>query len=676
MKLKFTTSFTLLFFSCVHLIAQTYISSNYAAAGDTAFLTKATISNLNLDTTGIGITWDYASLNGNSQTIQTFKSPNQTGYSAIQFPFIYNANNTNLAQTDNQTIYIGSIQATSPIDYFKKTNAVLQQSASAYRIVIGATSFAIKNTFTSPDVIYRFPIAINNIDSSNSAYTTNIPGIYYRNTQIKRVNRVNGTGTVITPYGTFTNALRVVSEVTQTDSIAIDTIILPQTILKYREIKFLDASKKYPVLIVKQNLIGNIYVTSSIEYLDNRQYFQPTAAFGYAPVCPIINDTIQFQNLSQNATTYLWNFDDINSGINNTSTLNNPFYIYSTAGNYNVKLITYNGSLSDTIIIPVFINQNLDTPTITISTTSNTVCSGTSVTFNSSITNGGNSPIYRWKKNGVNIPNANASSFTTNNLTNNDTITCQLNSSIACVTSASVISNSIYLNILSIPNAPNSIIGPTTICEFSSNEYSIEPISGASSYSWILPNGFSGQSSSNSILISFNQIGGLLQVAANNTCGTSATQSLNISVNNIDNAVILNGAELISNLTAETYQWINCGEGNIPIEGEINQNYFLTSSGSYAVVISQNGCLDTTECYNAIITDFKLINENNSIKVYPNPANTTIHLNCNKGFQIYNCTGSLIMKSTQPTNTIFIGELPQGFYFLKTNDKVGRFIKE
>jgi len=62
--------------------------------------------------------------------------------------------------------------------------------------------------------------------------------------------------------------------------------------------------------------------------------------------------------------------------------------------------------------------------------------------------------------------------------------------------------------------------------------------------------------------------------------------------------------------------------------------------------------------------------------IYPNPANTNINVICDKGFQIYNSTGSLIFETKQPTTNIFIGDLPQGLYILKTNNKVGRFIKQ
>ncbi len=50
-----------------------------------------------------------------------------------------------------------------------------------------------------------------------------------------------------------------------------------------------------------------------------------------------------FTNASSNANTYFWQFGD-----GNTSTVQNPSYMYATAGNYNVKLSAINSACGDT----------------------------------------------------------------------------------------------------------------------------------------------------------------------------------------------------------------------------------------------------------------------------------------------------------------------------------------
>lgn len=60
------------------------------------------------------------------------------------------------------------------------------------------------------------------------------------------------------------------------------------------------------------------------------------------------NDTVQFKDESNGQgrplTTWLWNFGDPESGVNNTSTLQNPVHVYTTGGTYKVALTVTNES--------------------------------------------------------------------------------------------------------------------------------------------------------------------------------------------------------------------------------------------------------------------------------------------------------------------------------------------
>ena len=84
----------------------------------------------------------------------------------------------------------------------------------------------------------------------------------------------------------------------------------------------------------------------------------------------------------------------------------------------------------------------------------------------------------------------------------------------------------------SAPSTPGSISGINKICAGQTNvTYSIAPVNSATGYVWTLPNGFIGTSTSNTITLSApnTQITGNIQVAATNSCGTSAQSSLSVS---------------------------------------------------------------------------------------------------------------------------------------------------
>lgn len=84
---------------------------------------------------------------------------------------------------------------------------------------------------------------------------------------------------------------------------------------------------------------------------------------------------------------------------------------------------------------------------------------------------------------------------------------------------------------LTIPGTPGAISGPASLCPGASGTYSVAAVSGATSYNWSLPGGWSGSSTTNSINITApGSVGsGNISVTASNGCGTSAPRVKNIS---------------------------------------------------------------------------------------------------------------------------------------------------
>lgn len=103
-------------------------------------------------------------------------------------------------------------------------------------------------------------------------------------------------------------------------------------------------------------------------------------------------------------------------------------------------------------------------PTISVNASATTICTGTNVTFNSTINFGGSAPIYQWRKNGVNV-GTNSPAYSDNGLNNGDIISCALTSNFPCATIPTVASNDITITVTTVV-APAININPsaTTIC--------------------------------------------------------------------------------------------------------------------------------------------------------------------------------------------------------------------
>lgn len=88
---------------------------------------------------------------------------------------------------------------------------------------------------------------------------------------------------------------------------------------------------------------------------------------------------------------------------------------------------------------------------VTVSITANPsgpINTGTSVTFNAAIMNGGTTPAYQWKKNSADITGATNDTYTTNALSDNDNISVSAISDLPCAQPDTAVSNTLTINMI------------------------------------------------------------------------------------------------------------------------------------------------------------------------------------------------------------------------------------
>jgi len=171
-----------------------------------------------------------------------------------------------------------------------------------------------------------------------------------------------------------------------------------------------------------------------------------------------------------------------------------------------------------------------------------------------------------------------------------------------------------------------------------------------------------------------------------NAAGCDSVISIDLTINPLpSNNVTQNGAFLTAGQTGATYQWIDCDNFNAPITGEINQFFNPTSTGSYAVIVTVNGCSSTSECR---LVDFTNLNELNTniITLHPNPTSDILIISgLNKvsgvrGLEITSSKGDIIRRLEGTKEEIDVSMLESGIYFLNINHDKGvetiRFIKQ
>lgn len=86
-------------------------------------------------------------------------------------------------------------------------------------------------------------------------------------------------------------------------------------------------------------------------------------------------------------------------------------------------------------------------PSVSIAANNNPACTGGTVKFTATPTNGGNTPTYVWKKNGTTITGATGSTYSANNLVTGDQIQVVMTSSLGCTTTSTATSNTVTMTV-------------------------------------------------------------------------------------------------------------------------------------------------------------------------------------------------------------------------------------
>jgi hypothetical protein len=151
--------------------------------------------------------------------------------------------------------------------------------------------------------------------------------------------------------------------------------------------------------------------------------------------------------------------------------------------------------------------------------------------------------------------------------------------------------------------------------------------------------------------------------------GNTDNCSFNVTINEVDTAVNVNMTTLIASGIG-TYQWINCDNGQVAIDGATDQSFTPIQNGNYSVIVTQGSCSDTSSCIRILTVGIASVPAD-EIYVYPNPLNDelTIQIIGNKektSFEILNTLGQVVREGDLVEKTVVqTGNIPKGIYFIK-----------
>ncbi|MEL6591263.1 MAG: T9SS type A sorting domain-containing protein [Bacteroidota bacterium] len=230
-----------------------------------------TILGLDVSQTGTNFNWDFSNVMPVLQTRDTFISVSDVPF-AIRFQLPLTANLVQFLETPDS---IGPFALGEGYQVYQ--NGTTNFEDLGLGGVLNGLPLAFVNDPT--DKVYFFPLGFGDQDSSMSVAEISVPNLFFIRQERKRVNEVDGWGTLTTPFGSF-NTIRVKSEITGQDTISFDTLAISFSVPTTTEYKWLGNGQGVPLMQINTNRIdslGGMDIVTSIRYQDSLRFLGPNS---------------------------------------------------------------------------------------------------------------------------------------------------------------------------------------------------------------------------------------------------------------------------------------------------------------------------------------------------------------------------------------------------------------
>jgi hypothetical protein len=124
-----------------------------------------------------------------------------------------------------------------------------------------------------------------------------------------------------------------------------------------------------------------------------------------------------------------------------------------------------------------------------------------------------------------------------------------------------------------------------------------------------------------------------------------------------------------------TYQWINCSD-NQPVQGATHASFTPPATGNYAVVVTVDGCSDTSDCQQVIPTSVSDRDFADQVRIYPNPVSSQVYIQAPfvVNVTISTMDGRVVL-THENVRMLDVSMLSEGIYLLRATDASGAVIR-
>ncbi len=345
--------------------------------------------------------------------------------------------------------------------------------------------------------------------------------------------------------------------------------------------------------------------------------------------------------------------------------------------------------------------------TVAITASADTTCVGSAITYTATIAGGGSVNTYYWYVNDT-LVSVGASNVFTDTLAASDSVYCMLNSHNHCAMPAMARSNTIHSVVLprvtpSITIAPNP---NDTVCGVNAVLFTATIANGGSSpaYQWYLNGSVAGAGGSTYSYAPANGDSVRCVLTSNAFCALPAIVSSNtlnmVVAPLVHPTVTLSGSTVVPVGSSVTVSAAVTGGGSSYSLRWLNHGFAFATTSVRSVtyaktvgtdtitarVLSNDLCIDSAVLGLHIVWDHdvsvgSLQSAIGSLRIYPNPVNSVLYVECETAMQsvvITNILGQAVIKSESGERraVVPVGQLAAGVYILEVVGEDGGIYRE
>jgi Secretion system C-terminal sorting domain len=169
--------------------------------------------------------------------------------------------------------------------------------------------------------------------------------------------------------------------------------------------------------------------------------------------------------------------------------------------------------------------------------------------------------------------------------------------------------------------------------------------------------------------------------------GNSTQYQFTVTYPEVEDIVVTTSDGTLTVTNSGSYQWIDCADNSI-VTGETASTFTPATSGEYAVILTQGGCSDTSDCYMVTASGIGDKELNPGYEVYPNPAHDYVTIDMinehtNVTLKVFDLTGKVLLIEERDRliqTNLDISTFKAGMYMIQINSdqisSVARIMKE